>query len=108
MQGSFTFEEYLDERSKKDTKFVSLKDDESEEANTQTAGNKKNDSEFSISDEYDQEEPHTDVSKSASKKKWNREMAEEWYANTKMEIENRLHGDYLIPIAEEDLLPITE
>ena len=60
-----------------------------------------------MSDEYDQEDPHTDVSN--SKKKWNREMAEQWYANTKYEIENRLNGDYLIPVPEVmkmgDLIP---
>ena len=81
---------------------MSLKDDESEEMQVQ----KKEESEFSISDEYDQEEPHTDVSN--SKKKWNREMAEEWYATTKSEIENRLNGEYLIPVQEEGLEPLPE
>jgi hypothetical protein len=102
MQDQFTFGEYLDERSKKDTKFVSLKDSESDENPNQVE--KKAESEFSMSDEYDQEDPHTDVSN--SKKKWNREMAEEWYANTKTEIENRLHGDYLIPVPEEGIEPL--
>ena len=52
-----------------------------------------------MSDEYDQEETYTETSKSA-KKKWNRESAEHWYATTKVEIENRLNGEYLEPMEE--------
>lgn len=96
LQENYTFEEYLEERAKKDAKFVSLTAEE-EEAPQQGSSQQppKNESEFSMSDEYDQEEPFTDVSK-GSKKKWNREMAEQYYSNTKVDIESRLNGEYLL------------
>jgi hypothetical protein len=53
-----------------------------------------------MSDEYDQEDDDkaqtTDISKQGSaKKKWNREMAMQYYSMTKQDIEERLN--YEIP-----------
>ena len=53
---SFSFEEYLDDRARKDSKFVNLVLEDEVQVDEEGQAKEKSGSEFSISDEYDQEE----------------------------------------------------
>ena len=80
MKEQYCFEEYLDERAKKDSKFVNIiEDNQVEEKNDQA-------SDFSLSD--DQED--TQISSAQKKEPWVRNQALDFYRETLQLIEQRL------------------
>lgn len=84
-QKNFSFEEYLDDRAKKDAKFVSLNEEVEKPENDEANQNEQEEagSEFSFSEDGDTKE-------SNGKFEWNRKMAQKFYDTTKTEITTRL------------------
>jgi hypothetical protein len=81
MENAYTFEAYLDDRSKKDNKFVDLLKADEE------GGKRVKDedgSEFSVSGEEDEE-----MSNNNADDHWDRNMAERFYKGTREEIEHK-------------------
>ena len=81
---NFSFEEYLDDRAKKDAKFVNIHEEE-DAGQDQNEQEDKADSEFSFSDDGETKESNT-----KGEAAWDRAMAQTYYDSTRTEIETRL------------------
>ena len=99
---TLSFEDYLKERAQKDSKFVNLVDEEEdkqEDQQNQDKQDKVSSHEGSVQDEYDQEEDATTIGEASKqgsvKKRWNRQLAEQFYNDTRVNIEERLNQDLL-------------